>query len=136
MSLLNKYPCVNITAPGYLSFSTGSFTILSAAIASGGNLLVVLAVFLDPNKNLRSSSNYFVGSLGFADLLVGLLVCPMSAVYPITEGLKQTNQQYRVWMHMVYFITSTASLLSLTAYRYVAIAYPLVYRTTVLSGHS
>ena len=132
MSLLNKYPCVNITAPGYLSFSTGSFTILSAALATGGNFLVVLAVFLDPNKNLRSPSNYFVASLGFADLIVGLLACPMSAVYPITEGLKQTNQQYRVWMHMIYFITCTASLLSLTALtfdRYVAIVYPLVYRT-------
>ena len=132
MSLLNKYPCVNIAAPGYLSFSTGSFTILSAALAIGGNFLVVLAVFLDPNKNLRSPFNHFVASLGFADLLVGLLACPMSAVYPIAEGLKQTNQQYRVWMHMIYFITCTASLLSLTALtfdRYVAIVYPLVYRT-------
>ena len=132
MSLLNKYPCVNTTAPGYLSFSMGSVTILSAALATGGNFLVVLAVFLDPNKNLRSPSNYFVASLGFADLIVGLLACPMSAVYPITEGLKQTNQQYRVWMQMIYFITCTASLLSLTALtldRYVAIVYPLVYRT-------
>jgi len=132
MSLLNKYACADITVPGYLSFSTGSFTILSAAVSSGGNLLVVLAVFLDPHKNLHSPSSYFVASLGFADLLVGLLACPMSAVYPITEGLKQTDQQYRVWMHMIYFITCTASLLSLTALaldRYVAIAYPLVYRT-------
>lgn len=132
MSLLNKYPCVNFTAPRYLYFSTGSFTILSAALAIGGNFLVVFAVFLAPNKNLRSPSNYFVASLGFADLLVGLLACPMSAVYPFTEGLKQTNQQYSVWMHMMYFITCTASLLSLTALtldRYVAIVYPLVYRT-------
>ena len=132
MSLLNKYPCVNITAPDYLLFSTGSFTILSAAVATSGNLLVVLAVLLDPNRNLRSPSNYFVASLGFADLRVGLIACPMSALYPITEGLKQTNQQYRVWMHMIYFITCTASLLCLTALaldRYVAITYPLVYRT-------
>ena len=132
MSLLNKYPCVNSTAPSYLSFSTASFTILSAAVATGGNLLVVLAVFLDPNKNLRSPSNYFVASLGFADFFVGVLACPMSAVYPITEGLKQTNQRYKFWMHMIYFITCTTSLLSLTALaldRYVAVTYPLVYRT-------
>lgn len=131
MSLLNKYPCVDITAPPYLSFWTASFTILSAAVTTGGNLLVVLAVIVDPNKNLRSPSNYFVASLGFADLIVGLLACPMSAVYPITEGLKQTNQQYRFWMHMAYFITCTASLLSLIALaldRYVAITDPLVYR--------
>ena len=81
MSLLNKYPCVDITAQPYLSFSAASFTISSAAAATGGNLLVVLAVIVDPNKNLRSPSNYFVASLGFADLIVGLLACPMSSVY-------------------------------------------------------
>ena len=132
MSLLNKYPCVGITAPSDLSFLTASFTILSAAVATGGNLLIFLAVLLDPNKNLRSPSNYFVASLGFADLLVGLLACPMSAVYPITKGLKQTNQQYKFLMHVIYFVTCTSSLLSLTALaldRYVAITYPLVYRT-------
>ena len=132
MSLLNKYPCVNISAPTYLSFSTASFTILSGVVATVGNFLVVLAVSLDPNKDLRSPFNYFVANLGFADLVVGLVTCPLGAVYPITEGLSNTNQQFRVLMHMVYFISCTASLLSLTALaldRYVAVAYPLHYRT-------
>ena len=62
MSFLNKYPCVNISAPTYLSFSTVSFTILSRVVASVGNFLVVLVVFLDPYKDLRSPFNYFVNS--------------------------------------------------------------------------
>ncbi|KAL9970464.1 hypothetical protein ACROYT_G022842 [Oculina patagonica] len=132
MSLLDKYPCDNITAPTYLSFSSASFTILSAVVATVGNFLVVLAVFLDPNKDLRSPFNYFVANLALADLIVGLLTSPLAAIYLISEGLKHPNQQFRVWMHMTYFISCTASLLSLTALaldRYVAIAYPLLYRT-------
>ena len=71
MSLLNQYPCVNVSAPAYLSFATASFALLSGVVASVGNLLVVLAVFLDPHKELRSSFSYFVASLGFADLITG-----------------------------------------------------------------
>ena len=131
MSLLNKYPCTNISAPEYLSFATASLAIVSGVVAFSGNFLVVLAVVLDPNRNLRSSFNHFVASLGFADLVVGLLACPLGAVNPITDGLKKPSQQFRVWMHMVYFISCTASLLSLTALaldRYFAITYPIKYR--------
>ena len=131
MSLLNQYPCVNVSAPAYLSFATASFSLLTGVVASVGNLLVVLAVFLDPHKELRSSFSYFVASLGFADLMVGLFAAPMGAVYPITAGLQRASQRFRVWMHLVYFISCTASLLSLTALaveRYLAIKYPLFYR--------
>ena len=132
MSLLDKYSCDNITAPTYLSFSSASFAILSAVVATVGNSLLVLAVFLDPNKNLRSPFNYFVANLGLADLIVGLLTSPLAATYVISEGLKHPNQQFRVWMHITYFISCTASVLSLTALafdRYVAITCPLLYRT-------
>lgn len=131
MSLLGKYPCDNITAPTYLSFSSATCTILSSLVASVGNFLVVLAVFLDPNKDLHSPFNYFVANLGLADLTVGLVTSPLAAIYLISEGLKNPNQQFRVWMHMTYFISCTASLLSLTALaldRYVAVTYPLLYR--------
>ena len=132
MSLLDKYPCDNITAPTYLSFSSASFTILSAVVATVGNFLVVLAVFLDPNKDLRSPFNYLVANLGLADLIVGLLTSPLAATFLIFEGLKHPNQHFSVWLHITYFISCTASLLSLTALaldRYVAITYPLLYRT-------
>ena len=132
MSLLGKYPCDNVTAPTYLSYSSASVTILSAIVTTLGNFLVVLAVMLNPNKNLRSPFNYFVANLGFADLIVGLLTCPLGAIYLISEGLGHPNQQFRVWMHITYFISCTASLLSLTALaldRYAAITYPLHYRT-------
>ncbi|KAL9970466.1 hypothetical protein ACROYT_G022844 [Oculina patagonica] len=132
MSLLDKYPCDNITAPTYLSFSSASFTILSAVVATVGNFLVILAVGLDPNKDLRSPFNYFVANLALADLIVGFVTSPLAVIHFISEGLKHPDQQFRKWLHIAYFIPCTASLLSLTALsldRYVAITYPLLYRT-------
>ena len=132
MSLLGKYPCDNTTAPTYLSFSTASCTILTTIVASVGNFLVVLAVLLNPNRDLRSPFNYFVANLSFADLVVGLISAPLAIVFHIWEGLGILNERFEKSMHITYFISCTASLLSLTALaldRYVAITYPLFYRT-------
>ena len=47
-----------------------------------GNLLVVLSVWRDPLKNLRSSpSNFVLLSMAIADLLVGLVGCPLTAYW-------------------------------------------------------
>ena len=132
MSLLGKYPCDNITAPTYLSFSTASFSILTTIVASVGNSLVVLAVFLNPNKDLRSPFNFFVANLSIADLFVGLITGPLSTIYHIREGIDQLKQSFKDAVHITFFISCTASLLSLTALaldRYLAITYPVIYRT-------
>lgn len=131
MSLLGKYPCDNTTAPTYLSFSTASCTALIFIVASVGNFLVVLAVFLNPNKDLRSPFNCFIANLSFADLVVGLVSAPIATAYHIFEGLGKANEQFRLVLHITFFIPCSASLLSLTALaldRYVAITYPLIYR--------
>ena len=134
MSLLGLYPCNNISAPTYLSFTSASTTILSSIVATVGNFLVVVAVLLDPNRDLRSPFSFFVANLGLADLIVGLVTAPMGTIYLISEGLKRVEnlQGFRVWMHVCYFISCSASLLSLTALaldRYIAITYPLHYRS-------
>ncbi|KAJ7331690.1 hypothetical protein OS493_019284 [Desmophyllum pertusum] len=132
MSLLDKYPCDNTTAPTYLSYSTASFSILNTIVASVGNSLVILAVLLDPNKDLRSPFNYFVANLSVADLVVGLIMGPLSTIYHIFEGLDMLKERFKDAVHITFFISCTASLLSLTALaldRYLAITYPLIYRT-------
>ena len=134
MSLLGLYPCNNISAPTYLSFTSASTTILSSIVAIVGNFLVVVAVLLDPNRDLRSPFSFFVANLGLADLIVGLVTAPMGTIYLISEGLKRVEnlQGFRRWMHVCYFISCSASLLSLTALaldRYIAITYPLHYRS-------
>lgn len=42
----------------------------------GGNILVIMAVSLE--KKLHNATNYFLMSLAIADMLVGLLVMPLS----------------------------------------------------------
>ena len=51
--------------------------VLSPVIVCG-NLLVVLSVWKDPLKKLKSlPSNHIIALMAIADLLVGLVVCPL-----------------------------------------------------------
>ncbi|CAH3173494.1 unnamed protein product [Porites lobata] len=103
MSLLDKYPCDNTTAPTYLSFSTACCSALIAFIATVGNFLVILAVILNPCKDLRSPFNYFVANLSFADLAVGLIVAPLSVAHHVMEGVSLRNQYLEDTLHVGFF---------------------------------
>ena len=119
-------------APPYLSFLSGSISVLVAFTATVGNSLLVVAVLRDPNRNLRSPFNYFLANLGCADLTVGLLTAPVSSVFHFSEGFKHPlYKKMQSFLHVTFFIPCTASLLSLTALavdRYLAIAHPLLHR--------
>ena len=124
MSLIGKYPCSNVTAPTYLSFLTASCSTLITIVASLGNFLVILVVFLNPSKDLRSPFNYLVVNLSLADLIVGVITAPLGIAFHFFEGLGIPNRPLRKTMHVSFFISCTASLLSLPALaldRYVAI---------------
>ena len=131
MSLFGEYPCVNVTPPTVLSYTTASISIFISTVATLGNSVVLLAIFVDPNKNLRSPFNYFVANLALADLLVGLVVAPLSAVFHVSEGLKTAlHLHIRNYLYFSYFIACTASLVSLIILavdRYAAIKFPLLY---------
>ena len=129
-------PCQNVTPPTYLSFFTASSLILITFVGFVGNSLVVLAVIWNPYKDLRKPFHYFVANLSIADLVVSLIVGPLSTRAHILEGLDVQPKQFSVVIHefmiLVYFISSTASLLSLTALaleRYLAIVHPAIYQT-------
>lgn len=94
----------------------------------GGNILVLLAVFV--NRKLRTTTNYFVVSLAVADLFLGTLVIPFSAI-------RQMEQQWifgtvfcDIWA-AVDVLCCTASILSLCAIsidRYIGVTRPLQHR--------
>lgn len=51
------------------------FGVVLIVIIIGGNVLVCLSVYLE--KALKTTTNYFIVSLAFADLLLAVLVLPL-----------------------------------------------------------
>ncbi|XP_032235319.2 octopamine receptor beta-2R-like [Nematostella vectensis] len=124
--------CLNVSAPMVLPFVTGGISLLLSILVIPGNFLILLAIYKDPNRELRNPFNLFVGNLALADLLVGLVVLPLSSALHIREGLLIEAKSYEIWtIHVSFFIACTASLLSLAAMtldRHVALIYPVYYR--------
>ncbi|KAL0969959.1 hypothetical protein UPYG_G00235200 [Umbra pygmaea] len=96
------------------------------ALTVGGNILVILAVSLE--KKLQNATNFFLRSLAVADMLVGILVMPISLinilydyVWPLPSALCP------IWIYLD-VLFSTASIMHLCAIsldRYVAIRNPI-----------
>ncbi|KAG7330377.1 hypothetical protein KOW79_006599 [Hemibagrus wyckioides] len=92
----------------------------------GGNILVIMAVSLE--KKLQNATNFFLRSLAVADMLVGILVMPISLInilydyaWPLPEALCP------IWIYLD-VLFSTASIMHLCAIsldRYVAICNPI-----------
>ena len=127
--------CQDIEAPVELSFISASMSIILILTNIPGNVLIILAVVFDPNKNLRTPFNWLVVNLATADLIVGLITQPISAHYHIMEGLRLDKSLDELkTLHMAYFISCTASIFSLTSLaveRYLAVRKPNTYRTNV-----
>ncbi|KAJ7352767.1 hypothetical protein OS493_034118 [Desmophyllum pertusum] len=70
--------CVGVWAPTEVSITTMVLAILFMIATVPGNLMVILAVLFDPNKNLRSPFTLLVANLAVTDLIVGALVEPLS----------------------------------------------------------
>ena len=102
-----------------------------SAIIVFGNLLVVLSVWKDPLKKLRSSpSNRIIVSMAIADLLVGLVVCPLMA-YWVWAILHQKNLTSVLKSFFVLTDVSSGHVLLLTVDRVFASVTPLQYRIKV-----
>lgn len=125
--------CLTTGAPTELSFLTTSLSIIFVLTNIPGNILIILAVVTDPNKNLQSPFNWLIANLATADLIVGTITGPISVYIHMKEGLdlKITIEDIRA-IHVTYFISCTASVLSLSTLaleRYLAIRKPHAYRT-------
>ena len=137
MALLS-ISCSAVRPPVQLSYLTASVSVFLTLITIPGNLLVCLAIIRDPFKNLRSPFNYFLLSLAATDLAVGVLMDPVSAIYHTSEGLQMDIVKIEI-LHVLYFILTTASILTLaalTADRYVAVTYPVKYKTVITSNRA
>lgn len=98
-----------------------SFTIV-------GNVLVCLAVCT--SRRLRRISNCFVVSLAVTDLLLGLLVLPLSAILELNDGrwpLGRTFCNIYLSTDVTLCASSIFTLLAISVDRHQAISAPLRY---------
>ncbi|XP_068697296.1 adenosine receptor A2a-like [Montipora capricornis] len=133
MSLIGLYPCTNISAPTELSIISGTCCSILAVAAVIGNVLVLLAIIIDPYRQLRSPFNFLVANLAAADLIVGCLALPMSVEFYVREATSErlVLLPRDVARRISFFISCTASLLSIAAItvdRFIAISFPMKYR--------
>ena len=128
--------CSNTTAPLELSIASASVSALLLIITVPTNLLVCLAIIVDPNRQLRTQFNCFTFNLALADLLVGCVAEPVSVYSHVTEALASedghiVSDVVLKMFHIPYFISAMASILSIAALaceRYLAINLPFHYR--------
>ena len=97
-----------------MSYFTSTISFLLMFLNIPGNLLLILAVVMDPFKKLRTPFNFMMVNLAVADLIVGTVTEPMSIYIHWREGMGEhlTLNLSRVFF-MSYFISCTASLISL-----------------------
>ncbi|XP_078359720.1 adrenocorticotropic hormone receptor-like [Oculina patagonica] len=118
-----------------LSVTSAVLSILMSPIIVFGNVLVLLAVWKDPLKKLRSSpSNFILTSMAIADLLVGLAVCPITAYWGwvIYREDKSPFDLSVIFAINVFSVNvSFGHMFLLTVDRVFAVVTPLHYRVIV-----
>ena len=104
--------------PTALSYSTVILSVILMVLIILGNGLVCLAIIIDPFKKLKNQFNYFLINLACSDLIVGFVMMPLSIYIHLQEVESRLTPSNLKVFHLTFFISSTASLLSLAALWY------------------
>uniref|UniRef100_A0A8D3BWQ5 G-protein coupled receptors family 1 profile domain-containing protein n=1 Tax=Scophthalmus maximus TaxID=52904 RepID=A0A8D3BWQ5_SCOMX len=104
------------------------FGVVLIVIITGGNVLVCLSVYLE--KALKTTTNYFIVSLAFADLLLAVLVLPLFVYAEFQGGVWSLNMMMCDGLMTMDVMLCTASIFNLCAIsvdRFIAVSIPLNY---------
>ena len=109
--------------------------VILATIVTLGNSLLLLVVYRDPFRCLRTPTVYLIANLGIADFLVGVLVGYSRAVesYFLYQGLQTPpflNTTQYVFAGSAMF-AAVCSIMAMSWDRFVAVADPTNYKTRV-----
>ncbi|XP_017287879.1 trace amine-associated receptor 1-like [Kryptolebias marmoratus] len=133
------YPCYEIKNFSYKFTTTpsavcvmlyGFFTLLSVVTVCG-NLLVIISVFYF--KQLHTPTNFLILSLAFADLLVGILVFPLSMAFSVNSCMYHEDIFCKIRDSFAIYLC-TCSILHLCCIsidRYYAVCQPLTYKSKI-----
>ena len=107
--------CEDVQAPFSVSVMTSVVSTVLCLVTVPGNILICIAIIKDPYGELSNPFNYFILQLALSDVIVGIVTEPAIVVWHIREALGYSVMQ-TIWVvHLSYFISCTASLLSLSA---------------------
>ncbi|XP_023807515.1 D(4) dopamine receptor-like [Oryzias latipes] len=104
------------------------FGVLLVGAVIGGNVLVCLSVYVE--KALKTTTNYFIVSLAFADLLLALLVLPLFVYAEFQGGVWTLSMAMCDGLMTMDVMLCTASIFNLCAIsvdRFIAVSIPLNY---------
>lgn len=115
-----------------ISTTVAVLAMIMSPIIVFGNSLVVVSVWKDPLKKLRSSpSNFIILSMSIADLLIGLVACPLTTYW----GWAVFHRSNPAFEPLKFFSTlinvSAGHVLLLSIDRFFALVTPLQHRFKV-----
>ncbi|XP_041661879.1 trace amine-associated receptor 1-like [Cheilinus undulatus] len=137
--VVDIHPCYEISDFSYILTKSPSiicvllylFLFLLSLVTVCGNLLVMISIMYF--TQLHSPTNYLILSLAVADLLVGVLVFPLSMAFSLSSCLYQEDLFCKV-RDIVDVSLSTCSVLNLCCIsidRYYAVCQPLTYKAKI-----
>ncbi|KAM4529205.1 trace amine-associated receptor 1-like [Fundulus diaphanus] len=96
-----------------------------------GNLLVIISIVYF--KQLHTPSNYLIVSLALTDLLVGIVVFPLSMSFSLSFCLHYRDLfcKIRDSFDVILSSTSISNLCCISVDRYYAVCHPLTYRSKI-----
>ncbi|XP_026197588.1 trace amine-associated receptor 1-like [Anabas testudineus] len=136
--LTDIHPCYKTDVSYVLSSNPSTLCVLFhifldslSVVTVCGNLLVIISIVYF--KQLHTPTNYLVLSLSVADLLVGVLVFPLTMEFSITFCLyyKHVFCRVRGTFDVTLCTSSILNLCCISIDRYYAVCQPLTYKTKI-----
>uniref|UniRef100_A0A0X3PYB2 Putative muscarinic acetylcholine receptor gar-2 n=1 Tax=Schistocephalus solidus TaxID=70667 RepID=A0A0X3PYB2_SCHSO len=128
--LANTSKVGNASSP-YGPVTSGIIGLLTAVISFitiSGNVLVIMAFFLE--RNLRMPTNYFIASLAVTDLLIGVFSMNLYSLYLLLGYWPLGRLLCDLWLGVDYTacLTSQYTVFFITLDRFLSVKIPAKYR--------
>ncbi|CAF0887805.1 unnamed protein product [Rotaria sordida] len=139
MELFSLTKNITITDVQWHAYPIGFFLLLLCILTILGNLLVIYAIIRE--RTLHTSTYYYVASLAFADLLVGLIAMPFAFIFEMTDDEYWLFPRHLRFLcdfwHSMDIFATTASIFGLCSIgldRYLFITKPIEYPTSFIAN--
>ena len=138
MELFSFTTNTTITDVQWQAYPIGFFLLLLCLLTILGNVLIIYAIIRE--CTLHTSAYYYIASLAFADLLVGLIAMPFAFIFEMTDDeywlFRRHLRLLCDFWHSMDIFASTASIFGLCIIgldRYMAITRPFGYPSSFIS---